>query len=67
MAAVKRSATKAVPISKGRTGALGQVPSQGMWRVAREEQKIARSVALPIRLVAGISEVCCVLETGLMN
>lgn len=67
MAALKRSTTKAVPRSKRSTGALGQVPSQGMWRVAREEQKIARSVALPIRLVAGIREVCCILETGLMN
>jgi len=28
-----------------------------MWKVARKEEKIARSVALPIRLIAGISEV----------
>lgn len=67
MAAAKRSTAIAAPRSEGSTGVLGQMLSQGMWSVAREEQKIARSVALPIRLVAGISEVCCILERGLMN
>lgn len=67
MSAAKRSTSIAAPRSEGGTGILGQMLSQGMWRVAREEQKIARSVALPVRLVAGISEVCCILERRLMN
>jgi len=61
------STANTAPRSEGSTGILGQMLSQGMWRVAREEQKIARSVALPVRLLAGISEVCGILERGLMN
>lgn len=55
MATVKRSTANAAPRSEGSTGTLGQMLSQGMWRVGREEQKIARSVVLPVRLEAGIS------------
>lgn len=57
MAAVERSTANAAPRSDESTGILGQMLSYRMWKVARKEEKIARSVALPIRLIAGISEV----------
>lgn len=57
MAAVKRSTANAAPRSDESTSVPGQMLSQRMWKVARKERKIARSVALPIRLIAGISAV----------